>query len=355
LSAGLLWLRQTYDPTWLASVMVALPPEKAQVDLGIDSFAMWYWEQGLTAMLYADRPHLGLSSQRYLFPPIDGLPGGILGYPYAQNPCRFATIHFCDARSARPGDEVAVAIAPGILGRNRVESRTSTPAIPFRRVRETLHPVSPYEGLPLAEFAPTFETWPTNEPIFRELIIRHRPNRIIEVGSWLGASAVNMGRVCRELAIPCHEIVCIDTWLGGADMIIQQSADGTVVPHPFARSLNRKHGYPQIYYTFLRNVIEAGLEDLITPLPMPSSAAYSILKRLGVTADLIYVDAAHEFDAVLDDLRKYWELLESGGVLIGDDYDEAHLPGVRAAAHSFSDEVRRPLEVLDGKFIIVKS
>jgi hypothetical protein len=163
-----------------------------------------------------------------------------------------------------------------------------------------------------------------------------------------------MGHVCRECAIPCREIVCVDSWLGGADMIIQQTADGTVVPHPFSWSLNRQHGYPQIYYTFLRNVIEAGLEDLITPLPMPSSAAYWILKRLGVTADLIYVDAAHEYDAVLDDLRKYWELLEPGGVMLGDDYDEAHLPGVRAAAHNFADEVRRPLNVIDGKFIIVK-
>jgi predicted O-methyltransferase YrrM len=352
LSAGLVWLRQTYDPTWLASVMVALPPEKAQADLAGNSFAMWYWEQGLMAMVFADRPHVALSSQRYLFPPIDGLPGGILGYSWEQNPCRFATIHFCDTRSARPGDEITVALAPGVLGRNRAESGSPKPEVPFRRVREALHTVSPYEGFPLAEYAPTFETWPTNDPIFHQLIVKQRPNRIIEVGSWLGASAVNMGRVCREFAITCREIVCIDTWLGGADMIIQQTADGTVVPHPFSRSLNRKHGYPQIYYTFLRNVIEAGLEDLITPLPMPSSAAYWILKRLGVTADLIYVDAAHEFDAVLDDLRKFWQLLEPGGVLIGDDYDEAHLPGVRAAAHMFSDEVRRPIDVVDGKFII---
>jgi hypothetical protein len=61
-------------------------------------------------------------------------------------------------------------------------------------------------------------------------------------------------------------------------------------------------------------------KDLVVPLPQSSEHAAIILSRLGIRAGLIHIDAAHEYDPVMRDVRTYWELLEPGGYLVGDDY-----------------------------------
>ena len=40
-----------------------------------------------------------------------------------------------------------------------------------------------------------------------------KPKLIVEVGTWKGASAIYMAKICRKLELNT-EIVCIDTWLG---------------------------------------------------------------------------------------------------------------------------------------------
>ena len=39
-----------------------------------------------------------------------------------------------------------------------------------------------------------------------------------------------------------------------------------------------------------------------------------------VLADLIHIDAAHEYPDVKEDIALYWPLLAPGGILLGDDY-----------------------------------
>ena len=38
--------------------------------------------------------------------------------------------------------------------------------------------------------------------------------------------------------------------------------------------------------------------------------------------DVVHLDAAHEYENVLADIRKYWKLLRPGGILLGDDYSQ---------------------------------
>jgi hypothetical protein len=77
---------------------------------------MWY-DQGFVATLYARRNAHQLSTQRYFFPLCEGLPGGLLGYDYAGNPCSFASVHFAGLLE-KPSDPVTLWLAPQILGRN---------------------------------------------------------------------------------------------------------------------------------------------------------------------------------------------------------------------------------------------
>jgi hypothetical protein len=76
------------------------------------------WEQELIAVAYANQPTCELLNQRYLFPLFDGLPGGLLGYDYAVNPCGFVSIHY-GGLAEKPSDEVALQLFGAIVGRRR--------------------------------------------------------------------------------------------------------------------------------------------------------------------------------------------------------------------------------------------
>ena len=74
------------------------------------------WEQGFIASEYASGRACRLPSQRYFYPFFDGLPGGVLGYDYATNPCDFASIHFGALRH-KPDDLTTLTLAPELFAR----------------------------------------------------------------------------------------------------------------------------------------------------------------------------------------------------------------------------------------------
>ncbi len=152
--------------------------------------------------------------------------------------------------------------------------------------------------------------WGSDAPVFKELITELRPRLIIEVGTWKGASALHMARVCDELDIETR-ILAIDTWLGAYEFI---GATGE-------RDLLLSHGYPQIYYQFLANVVRAHQQRRIIPFPQTSLIAARWCHHHQIRADLIYIDGSHDAEDVAADIRAYWPLLRRGGVLFGDDYD----------------------------------
>lgn len=170
------------------------------------------------------------------------------------------------------------------------------------------------------------EGWGSDHPLLIYAIDQLRPDLIIEVGSWKGRSAIKMAKCLKVLEIE-GEILCVDTWLGSSEHWLVDS---------FYQSLKITNGRPQIYQTFINNVMANGCSDIITPLPLSSDAAYHLLKSLEVKAKLIYIDAGHEYDSVRSDIAHYWQLLDSEGVLILDDY--LTWPGVTRAVNEFGVE-----------------
>ncbi|MFM9108361.1 MAG: class I SAM-dependent methyltransferase [Chloroflexota bacterium] len=192
-----------------------------------------------------------------------------------------------------------------------------------------------YGGFPAHERPPDLSTWGGQDPIFSILVDAIRPVRILEIGSRRGASAISMAACCRACGVPCEEIICIDTWLGNETHMIQGNAPNAE-RSPRAELLERKHGRPTIYESFLANVIHFGFQDLITPLPVPSDLGLRILARTGFSADLIYMDAAHDYESVAADLAGAWPLLVPGGLLLAHDYTP-YWHGVMRAIDEFSD------------------
>ncbi len=208
-------------------------------------------------------------------------------------------------------------------------------------ISRILYPKDPYEGFDYQAYPLDIQGWGAENPLFQHLIVTHRPQTIIEVGTWKGRSAVTMAGFLKQLGIQ-GEIVCVDTFLGSVELW----------SHPvWYEMLNHKHGYPTLYYQFLANVCHMGFQDYITPFPISSDAAVQYLKQKNVQADLIYIDAGHSYKEAFNDIDQYWPLVRPGGILLGDDFIA---PEVYRAVIDFAKINGLPLQYYQEKYFFTK-
>jgi len=151
--------------------------------------------------------------------------------------------------------------------------------------------------------------------LIHKIVASYKPKIIIEIGSWLGHSAIEgFGKSIKNNNLDCA-IICVDTWLG--------SNFGS------NDALKRLWGYPTMYYQFLANIMLEKCDDIIMPIPMSSVDAGSVLinvfNTLNIKADLIYIDGSHLPDSVCADCSMYFELLSENGLMFGDDWVDPHV------------------------------
>lgn len=118
-NAGLYWMRNNFNVREIAYRMMQVSPR-----------GTWHvaWEQGFIATLFGAGRSVELPSQRYFYPLLDGLPGGMLGYDYRNNPCGFATVHY-GGLPEKPSDAVALWLADEVLHSNDEQCcQTAEPA-----------------------------------------------------------------------------------------------------------------------------------------------------------------------------------------------------------------------------------
>lgn len=199
-----------------------------------------------------------------------------------------------------------------------------------------------YDGLQL--LPEDTRGWQGNSVVFRNLIDKINPKVIIEVGTWKGQSAINMGKHIRDRGLD-SKIYCVDTWLGAIEF-------WTDLKNTEERNLLLKNGYPQIYYQFLSNVVHNKLQDYIIPFPNTSYAGSKYFKYMNIKADLIYIDASHEEDDVYSDLKNYYQILNQGGIIFGDDFTDYWI-GVKNAVNKFSKELGLKYDILENNFWII--
>jgi len=173
--------------------------------------------------------------------------------------------------------------------------------------------------------------WGSDHPWLLDAVRELDPKVIVEVGVWKGASTLHMAEEMWRLGIP-GVVLAVDTFQGSAEHWLGE------------HKVPMRDGKPSLYETFIENVRLMGLEEWIVPLPIDSINAAMVLTGLGVSVDMIHLDAAHDAMSVSMDLQAWWPLLRSGGVLIGDDYDPA-FPGVVMAFDAFAERYGLALEV----------
>jgi len=165
-------------------------------------------------------------------------------------------------------------------------------------------------------------------PKLPELVRTYKPGLIVEFGSWYGDSAAAMASAAEEAGIETH-IYCIDTWLGSIENWTRPSGRKGGVD---ALMLD-KDGRPQFFRAFMNTLEVRGLKKYVTPLSMPveTGTKYLLHQWNGLgEAELVYVDASHEFEDVRADIARAFKL--TGGkdaIVCGDDYKNK--PGVTQA------------------------
>lgn len=165
-----------------------------------------------------------------------------------------------------------------------------------------------------------------NESVLRELVPRAK--LVLELGSYIGKST----RCIADLLAPGAHLITCDAW----DNAFLEDALG----HNYLRDEGERRTF-DLYETFLANLWEA--RDRVTPMKMLTSECCAAVAKAGLTPDLIYIDADHDYAGVRADVALCTELFP-GAVLVGDDWDYA---GVRNAAQELRGA--RPLEVVGFK------
>ncbi len=151
-------------------------------------------------------------------------------------------------------------------------------------------------------------------PVWREFIPRLRPKRVLEVGSYEGASACFLiDTVCAFQPLELH---CVDHWRGSAE---HAGIDMSAVRQRFRANI-------EIAGKNAKNPLSLYVHDMRSDIALPR-----LLTRLGPNYfDMVYVDGSHEAPDVLLDALLGFKLLRCGGALVFDDYNwQAEQPAER--------------------------
>lgn len=178
-------------------------------------------------------------------------------------------------------------------------------------------------------------------PYFQQVFEAHRPVTCLEVGSWLGGSAITIGNLLVK-NVPEGFLICVDTWLGSCEHYLNGESKNV---------LGFRNGYPTLHSKFMSNLAANDLQSYILPLPVPSSIAAQILNKLSIKLDFVYLDGDHTFAAVRSDLELYYDILAHRGILLGDDWD---WPEVSAAVKDFCYCRKLEFSAMRNKYMIAK-
>lgn len=179
------------------------------------------------------------------------------------------------------------------------------------------------------------------DKVLNKFIEKYNPNLFVEVGSYLGASVIGMANFVSEINYKT-KFICIDTWLGSPEFY--------KTPENAYKILSHSNGYPTLYYKFLSNVASSGNSEKITPVPLPSSSAATLLKSKNISPNIVYIDAGHEETYM--DLTMYWNVIPKGAILIGDDYFQHEV--VKKNVDKFVEEKNVKLNFDGDKYWIEK-
>ena len=165
-----------------------------------------------------------------------------------------------------------------------------------------------------------------------EVLIK-KPKVFLEVGVFHGVTARN---ICELL----YEINGNDFKYIGLDLFEQNSEnENEIIPN--TKFLNP---FKTIYFNYIKKqnpYSQKAVEDLLSKFKKNVSLikgnSNNILKKINMSKiDYVFLDGGHDFSTVMNDLNCCIEVIKQNGVVLCDDYDLTHAPGVKRAIDEFT-------------------
>jgi predicted O-methyltransferase YrrM len=138
------------------------------------------------------------------------------------------------------------------------------------------------------------------------------PLRVLEIGSWLGASALTWAHAIDRFSPHGGSVLCVDAWRSYFSREHIELFDHYRVMHELAES-------GEAYRIFLHNASTAPGRVPVGHLRSSSDDAFQRLA--GERFDLIYIDGAHDYRQAVRDILSAKRLVADGGLICGDDLE----------------------------------
>jgi predicted O-methyltransferase YrrM len=141
------------------------------------------------------------------------------------------------------------------------------------------------------------------------------PFQVVEVGSYAGSSAITWALAVKARTERSGQVLCVDPW---RNYLTEEDVNSSAVPNVL-REMAAALESGQVFALFDHNVHAAGVSHIVRPLRgRLDEVANSIASD---SSDIVYIDANHQYAAVINDLKHAARLVRRGGILCGDDLE----------------------------------
>jgi predicted O-methyltransferase YrrM len=146
-------------------------------------------------------------------------------------------------------------------------------------------------------------------------VASHLKGKLVEVGSWKGKSA-------SVFCIATHptdvKIYCIDTWKGSEE--------------------HKDHDTSNLLNEFKNNLQKFNFLDRVNIQQGPSVEVSKLHQN--ESCDLIFIDAAHDYENVKADILAWYPKLKKNGIMIGHDYPDPAATDFQELKQAVHEEVK---------------
>ena len=174
--------------------------------------------------------------------------------------------------------------------------------------------------------------WCNFEDIYYKMVDIHNDATFVEVGSWKGQSSILMATLIANLNKNI-KFYCVDTWDGSEE----HSKDDSIV--------NKS-----LFDIFISNT--KPYSEYLTPIRKPSVNASKDFKDESL--DFVFIDAAHDYENVKNDINAWYPKVKKGGTIAGHDY-HPDWSGVMNAVNEWSSINTRYIDISRTSWIHFKS
>jgi predicted O-methyltransferase YrrM len=141
---------------------------------------------------------------------------------------------------------------------------------------------------------------------------KDRGIRVMEIGSWLGTTAIAMADATKS-----GSVHCVDHWQGSIGDMTKELAAVAV----------QEDGADAVYGEFLRRIGDRFNKNIFPWRGASAERAAQEWQQF----DIIFIDAEHTYEGLRQDILGWWKHLRDDGVMIGHDFETHGYAGVDQA------------------------